>query len=113
MSIETDLVRQRLWARLDALQATRDGAIDAARIVELDQTRVGRLSRMDAMQAQAMSIESNRRRDERIRNIQSALARLELGDYGDCTECGEPVDPRRLDADPAAAMCIACAEVGG
>ncbi len=112
-SSQIDLIRQRLEALLDSLEASRDRGIAAAGTVELDQSRVGRLSRMDAMQAQAMSIESNRRRDRRIRDIRTALGRLELGDYGDCTECGEPVDPRRLDADPAAALCIACAEAGG
>jgi DnaK suppressor protein len=113
MNKESDLMRQRLSVLLDSLQATQVGASDAARTVELDQARVGRLSRMDALQAQAMSLESNRRREARIRNIRSALARIERGEYGDCIECGEPVDPRRLQADPAAALCIACAEVSG
>ncbi|MDH3946508.1 MAG: TraR/DksA family transcriptional regulator, partial [Chromatiales bacterium] len=50
---------QRLTVLLHSLQATQVSASDAARTVELDQSRVGRLSRMDALQAQAMSLESN------------------------------------------------------
>ncbi len=113
MNNESDLMGQKLSVLLDSLRATQASACDAARTVELDQARVGRLSRMDALQAQAMTVESSRRREVRICNIRAALARIERGEYGDCIECGEPVDPRRLQADPAAALCIACAEVSG
>ncbi|MBT8444490.1 MAG: TraR/DksA family transcriptional regulator [Gammaproteobacteria bacterium] len=93
-----------------ALEGMRDAGDDAAATVELDQTRQGRLSRMDAMQAQAMSLEANRRREQQLARLKSALKRIEAGDYGWCLECGEPIDPRRLEHDPAAPLCIACAE---
>lgn len=44
-----------------------------------------------------------------IQQIKSALARLDKGTYGDCTRCGEPIDERRLEAVPHAALCIKCA----
>ncbi len=83
---------------------------EAEQVVELDQTRVGRLSRMDAMQSQAMSIETGRRRRQRLLDIASALERINNGDYGYCFECGESINPGRLKANPAAALCIDCAE---
>ena len=61
----------------------------AEEVVELDQTRVGRLSRMDALQAQAMSLETGRRRRQHIIEIDAALARINNGDFGECLECGE------------------------
>ena len=82
----------------------------AARPVELDQTRVGRLSRMDAMQAQAMSIEAKRRRDIELVRIKSALERIEDESYGECLECLEPISPARLEHNPAVTLCIHCAE---
>jgi len=82
----------------------------AEQVVELDQSRVGRLSRMDAMQAQAMSVETGRRRRLHILAINSALARIENGDYGDCFYCAENINPKRLEADPATKLCISCAE---
>lgn len=49
-----------------------------------------------------------------IRMIEAALSRIESGEYGACTRCGEDIAPARLDAMPEAPLCIACArEVGG
>jgi len=82
----------------------------AEEVVELDQTRMGRLSRMDAMQAQAMSLETGRRRRQQILDIDLALERISAGDFGGCFECGEQINPHRLAADPTATLCIQCAE---
>ena len=98
-----------LKLKAELLKAGETGQ-QAEEVVELDQTRVGRLSRMDAMQAQAMSQETGRRRRMHILAINSALARIENGDYGDCYDCGEIINPRRLEADPATKLCINCAE---
>ncbi len=83
---------------------------DAAGIVELDQSRVGRLSRMDAMQAQAMSQESNRRREATLAAIAAALTRIESSVFGKCLACGENINPKRLAVDPTVRRCIECAE---
>ena len=99
-----------------SLRALRDELLDlgatgeaAAGTVELDQSRVGRLSRMDALQAQAMSQASNRRRAGTLRAVESALRRIDQGGYGECQECGEMINPKRLEFDPAARLCIRCA----
>ena len=97
----------RLQAELEALDATGK---EASQTVELDQTRVGRLSRMDAMQAQQMAIESDRRRQQQLAKIAGALRRLESGDYGYCFACEEEIDSRRLHADPTVTRCLTCAD---
>ena len=81
----------------------------AEQTVELDQTRMGRLSRMDAMQAQAMSKETGRRRRQKLLQIDAALQRIEEDDYGYCQECGEDIAPARLEVDPTVRLCISCA----
>ncbi len=78
--------------------------------ITLDQTKVGRLSRMDAMQQQAMSQASDQRREENLINVKGALYRIEDGSYGECIECLEEIPEARLDIDPAIAYCIKCAE---
>jgi len=78
--------------------------------VELDQASVGRLSRMDAMQGQAMAQASHRRREARLRHITAALRRMETGDYGRCLECDEPIAEGRLRFDPSVVLCVRCAE---
>ena len=77
--------------------------------VSLDQQSVGRLSRMDALQRQAMAQAQGRRREAERRKIAAALARLDEGDYGYCTECGEEIAPARLRADPTVPTCLSCA----
>ena len=106
-------IRQRLLelrAELEAEAAAADGSAD---IVELDQTKVGRLSRMDAMQAQAMAKATAQRRDAALRRIALALERLDNGDYGICLECGEPINPKRLEFDPTVLLCVDCASQAG
>ena len=98
-----------LKIKTELLKAGETGQ-QAEEVVALDQTRVGRLSRMDAMQAQAMSQETGRRRRQHIMAIDAALERVSAGDYGECFECGDIINPKRLEADPAASLCIRCAE---
>ena len=42
----------------------------------------------------------------RLDRIDEALRSIEDGTYGTCGKCGNPIEPRRLDADPAAILCI-------
>ena len=97
----------KLREDLESLAATSD---QSSQIVELDQARVGRLSRMDALQAQEMAKESGRRREIILRNIAGALARVESGEYGLCQSCDDPIHQERLEFDPTTLLCIQCAE---
>ena len=96
-------------ARQQELQALAASSADARKPVELDQTSVGRLSRMDAMQGQAMALETEQRRKNELTKIDSALIRMNEDEYGYCLSCGEEISPKRLDLDPAIATCIDCA----
>jgi DnaK suppressor protein len=98
-----------LQARREALLSACTTAAGSTEPVELDQSRVGRLSRMDAMQLQAMSRENQRRRELELQRITAALGRIGDGEYGYCLHCGEIIAASRLEADPAAPLCIDCA----
>jgi DnaK suppressor protein len=101
--------RQRLLQLRGELETLEQTGAAAAATVELDQTRVGRLSRMDALQGQAMSRELGRRRRLGLQKIAAALARMDSGDFGWCLRCGGEIDIQRLELDPAAPLCIGCA----
>ena len=94
--------KQELIALLEATMSDSDP-------VELDQTRVGRLSRMDALQVQAMAQETERRRHNELSRIEAALTRLQDGDYGYCVSCDEEIPDKRLELDPSTAICVGCA----
>ncbi|NNE37639.1 MAG: TraR/DksA family transcriptional regulator [Gammaproteobacteria bacterium] len=92
------------------IRALDETAKESTRPVELDQTRVGRLSRMDAMQGQQMAKEGERRRQKQLQKIKSALQRIDDNDFGYCSVCDEEIDIRRLELDPSNNRCITCAE---
>ena len=45
-----------------------------------------------------------------LKRVEQALDRLAAKEYGECVECGEWISPRRLEAQPTAALCIDCKE---
>ena len=102
-------MRERLLQLQAKLEADAEAAGGAAAIVELDQSKVGRLSRMDAMQAQAMAKASVQRRDASLQRIAAAIKRIDEGEYGRCQDCDEPINPKRLEFDPTVLLCIDCA----
>jgi len=102
-------MRARLVKLREELETETAVSDESAQVVELDQARVGRLSRMDAMQAQEMAQASGRRRELMLRKITAALARINSGDYGLCQSCEQPINPKRLEFDPTAVLCIECA----
>ena len=99
---------KRLLAMRDELSEISDISAEARKPVELDQTMVGRLSRMDALQGQAMQLETERRREIERQRIAAALERIADGDFGFCTMCGEDIELKRLEYDPSVPNCIDC-----
>jgi DnaK suppressor protein len=97
--------------RTELIQSSADHEEERAP-VELDQQSVGRLSRMDALQVQAMAKESERRRQNEVQRINTALVRLADGEYGYCVTCGEDINPKRLEFDASIPTCIDCARGG-
>lgn len=101
--------RDRLLALRTELESIAETGDESAAVVELDQSKVGRLSRMDAMQVQAMAQASNNRRQTMLSKITAALKRVDEGGFGLCRECEQPINPKRLEFDPTAIYCIECA----
>ena len=107
---EIETYRKALLAERKALE-TEDAATTEDRgTVTLDQQSVGRLSRMDAMQRQAMAQATKRRRAARTTRIDAALRRIDEGEFGYCQDCGEDIGPKRLELDPTVPSCVSCAK---
>lgn len=105
--------RLALIARREELAREEGANADARDTVELQQDSVGRLSRMDALQQQAMAQAAARRRQAECARIEAALARIEEGDWGYCLGCGEEIADKRLRHDPSVALCVKCASGQG
>ena len=101
--------RPLLEAEATSLLAASDATRDDRKPVELDQQSVGRLSRMDALQGQAMAKGMEARRAGRHRAIRAALLRLDEREFGYCEDCGEFIGTGRLDVDPCVLRCVSCA----
>lgn len=107
---EIEHIRNNLLRLKSELQALEKTSKETSKPIELDQARMGRLSRMDAMQSQQMALEATRRRQHQLLKIEGALRRIESGGYGYCSVCGEALDARRLSVDPTNTRCMPCAE---
>lgn len=100
--------RELIEVRLEVVSRAMGEANANAGTVMLDQSSVGRLSRMDAMQQQAMAsgLCASLQR-ERLR-LAAARTRLQNGTFGECCECGEEIAAARLESDPGAPFCADC-----
>ena len=110
--IDLDLIKFRAL-----LEEERESLLELSSVSEgdrkpvmLDQQSFGRLSRMDAMQAQEMSKALNGRRQGRLLMIDAALVRIDEGHYGFCEECDEDIPVKRLEIDPVVRRCVECAD---
>ena len=101
--------RARIMARLDEIDDEDARGRDGQATVELDQQAIGRLSRQDALQSQAMARATHARRDIERRRLRAALDRIAEGEFGYCEDCGEEIAPARLGLDPGTTRCISCA----
>ncbi len=101
--------RTALLAEMASLSEDNAGSAEDRATVTLDQQSVGRLSRMDALQRQAMAQATERRRQGRTARIEAALVRMDDGEFGYCLDCGEDIGIKRLTLDPTLPTCVTCA----
>jgi RNA polymerase-binding transcription factor len=105
---DQDKFRQQLVELREDLLSTTEVRNEASGTVHLDQQSVGRLSRMDALQSQALAKAGQERANHQLRLIEAALVRIDNEEFGECLECGEPINPKRLEIDPTCLYCIDC-----
>ncbi len=101
--------RQLIQKKLAEIDKENTLGAESQQTVELDQQSVGRLSRMDALQAQAMARAHQVRRDGLRQALLQALLRIKEGEFGYCSDCGDLISYARLELNPALQLCIGCA----
>lgn len=110
MPHDLDFYRSRLRDLKAELQAISENTAQDRSAVQLDQQSIGRLSRMDSLQRQAMAMAHEAARKRNIGRIEAALRRIDSGEFGFCEECGADLPDKRLDFDPMAERCVSCAQ---
>lgn len=101
-------LRAELERQLARLERSMKVSDQATRPVELDQTAVGRLSRMDSLQSQSLAKSLAERERARLAQLLEAFGRLDAGTYGACVDCGAEVPFGRLLVFPEASTCQEC-----
>lgn len=101
-------LRQELERERARLERSMPSTREAAKPVALDQTAVGRLSRMDALANQHLTQDLAAREESRHTGIMLALERIAKGAYGQCERCGGPIPYGRLLVLPEARTCATC-----
>jgi DnaK suppressor protein len=110
MANKVEKFKTLLLARKAELEELNAISAEARETVTLDQQSVGRLSRMDAMQGQAMAQAQTRQRSNELMRIEQALTRILNDEFGYCEDCGDAINEKRLNVDPAALFCLKCAQ---
>lgn len=106
--IDHAAARERLAMLMAKVDSDLTLARESAGTVELDQTSVGRLSRMDALQQQAMAQASFQHLTVQKRRILAAQDRVAAGAYGQCCKCGGAMEAERLVRDATTLFCAEC-----
>lgn len=101
------ILRQALLDLQQELKQTLESASDSCKPVDLD-SPIGRLSRVDALQQQAMAKAKTAGLKRRLQQVEAALQAMRSGRYGECRMCEEPIDYARLKARPEAPLCFEC-----
>ena len=65
----------------------------------------------DPAQRVYTQVANRRSAEQRLSRVETALRRMEEGEYGDCRECGESIALARLEAQPEAPLCVQCQEL--
>ena len=78
------------------------------RPAEIDQSAVGRLSRIEAIQNRGLTQSLQDRERLQFEQVADALRRMEDGSYGVCTTCHEPIRFERLLVYPETRTCNEC-----
>lgn len=96
-------------------EAQRDSLLFNDRVIREDfsvngDDRFDEIDQATTDMEQTMRMRLRNRESFYIKKVDEALKRIEDGTFGECEECGEDIEVRRLEARPTATLCISCKE---
>ncbi len=98
------IIKDELNKTLHSIEMLKNNS----KIVELDQQLIGRLSRMDSIMDQKMSIAKLERQKLRLNQLELALNNIQNEGFGVCIDCGEDIEFKRLQLNPTVKKCFEC-----
>lgn len=113
--MEGDYSEEFLEARKAALEQRRDEILGSSRqalheIMDQEHEVGDSVDTSTEEQGTSTMLRLKDREQRQLHQIVGALERLQDDEYGECAECGELINPRRLKAQPTARLCIGCQE---
>lgn len=105
---ELQALRGEIERQLERLERSMRVTDEGLKPVELNPAAVGRLSRIDELQNQALLKNLHEREQIKLGGLLKALRRMEKGVYGRCVECGGEIPVDRLLVFPEASTCVGC-----
>ena len=104
---ELSSYREVIESEIEKLQKAVESMTEAVKPIEPD-TAIGRLSRMEAIQAKSISESNIRSKKMRIQRLREALVRIDRGTFGMCAVCEEDIPEKRLKIAPESTVCMDC-----
>ncbi len=101
-------IRSELLRTLARIERSLKTSTSGSRPENLDQTCIGRLSRIEALQNQGLIQSLKERERIQLEQVVDALSRIEQGIYGICTACRTPIQSERLLVFPETRTCTPC-----
>ena len=71
---------------------------------------IGRISRMDAINNKSVAEVALRSSKRKLSNLKISLSKIDLADFGACSNCKRPIAPARLMFMPQSTKCVHCAD---
>ena len=103
------LLRAALEQQIPAVEKEIERLVEQCRPVAPDNA-IGRLTRMEAINAKSISEANLRSARARLNKLQAALSKVDDPEFGVCSECGDQIPAARLLARPESTRCVGCAE---
>jgi len=102
-----DEYRKIVTAEIKKLKNEIADMADSVKPIEPD-VSIGRLSRMEAIQAKSISEANLRSKKMRLQKLMDAERRLDRGSFGYCSVCEEEIPEKRLRISPESTVCMDC-----
>lgn len=104
---ELKYYKELIEKQIAELKETIASMAESVKPIEPD-TAIGRLSRMEAIQAKSISESNLKQKRMRLQRLEAALKRIERGTFGLCSVCEEDIPEKRLKIAPESTVCMDC-----
>lgn len=106
--MDKEKIKQTILREINKTERLITDYKEMSQPVEPD-SAIGRISRMDAINNQSVTQASLRQAEEKLKNLNRVLSRIDTRDFGFCQKCGNEIHIRRIMIRPESLLCVNCA----